>query len=166
MASLRKPHGEERREAARHEPWPEARSLRPSFETPPSGAPDEVRRVPHRSSRENFRWDGVEMRPYKEDERALYRAITRQVLFSDPNMAGELRYFEVAPGGFSTLERHEHMHGVLILRGSGHCLVGDEVKSLGTNDLVTISPMTWHQFRASKGEPLGVDHAEEAERDK
>ena len=59
---------------------------------------------------------------------ALYKAITRQVLFSDPEMAGELRYFEVAPGGFSTLERHEHMHGVLILRGSGHCLVGDEVK--------------------------------------
>ena len=50
------------------------------------------------------------MRPYKEDERALYKTITRQVLFSDPELAGELRYFEVAPGGFSTLERHEHMH--------------------------------------------------------
>ena len=63
--------------------------------------------------------------PYKEDERALFKAITRQVLFSDPELAGELRYFEVAPGGFSTLERHEHMHAVLILRGRGHCLVGD-----------------------------------------
>ena len=40
------------------------------------------------------------------------------------------------------------MHGVLILRGSGHCLVGDEVKSLDTNDLVTIAPMTWHQMGA------------------
>ena len=70
-------------------------------------------------------------------------------------MAGELRYFEVAPGGFSTLERHEHMHGVLILRGRGQCLVGDEVKSLETNDLVTVPPMTWHQFRATKNEPLG-----------
>ena len=123
-------------------------------------------RVPHRAWRENFRWDGVEMRPYKEDERALYRTITRQVLFSDPNMAGELRYFEVAPGGFSTLERHEHMHGVLILRGSGHCLVGDEVKSLDTNDLVTVPPMTWHQFRATKNEPLGFLCMVNAERDK
>jgi hypothetical protein len=34
----------------------------------------------------------------------------------------------VAPGGFSTLERHEHMHAVLILRGRGHCLVGGEVR--------------------------------------
>ena len=70
-------------------------------------------------------------------------------------MAGELRYFEVAPGGFSTLERHEHMHAVLILRGRGHCLVGDEVKSLETRDLVTVPPMTWHQFRATTDEPLG-----------
>ena len=123
-------------------------------------------RIPHRAARNDFRWDGVEMRPYKEDERALYKAITRQVLFSDPNMAGELRYFEVAPGGFSTLERHQHMHGVLILRGSGHCLVGDEVKSLATNDLVTVPPMTWHQFRATKDEPLGFLCMVNAERDK
>ena len=32
------------------------------------------------------RWDRVEMRPYKEDERALYKTITRQVLFSDPEI--------------------------------------------------------------------------------
>jgi len=129
----------------------------------PESAPE---RIPHRAAREHFRWDGVEMRPYKEDERALYKTITRQVLFSDPAMAGELRYFEVSPGGFSTLERHEHMHGVLILRGSGHCLVGDEIRSLNTNDLVTISPMTWHQFRASKGQPLGFLCMVNAERDK
>jgi quercetin dioxygenase-like cupin family protein len=122
--------------------------------------------VPHRAAQEDFRWTGVEMRPYKEDERALYKAITRQVLFSDPKMAGELRYFEVAPGGFSTLERHEHMHGVLILRGRGHCMVGDEVKRLETRDLVTVPPMTWHQFRAATDEPLGFLCMVDAERDK
>jgi mannose-6-phosphate isomerase-like protein (cupin superfamily) len=143
-------------------------SAAPSFETRPAGAPQEggAGRIPHRAAQDGFRWDGVEMRPYKEDERALFRTITRQVLFSDPAMAGELRYFEVAPGGFSTLERHEHMHAVLILRGSGHCLVGDEVKSLETRDLVTVPPMTWHQFRATKGEPLGFLCMVNAERDK
>ena len=133
-----------------------------------TGAPQDqagVSRRPHRAAQGGFRWDGVEMRPYKEDERALFKTITRQVLFSDPDMAGELRYFEVAPGGFSTLERHEHMHGVLILRGSGHCLVGDEIKSLDTSDLVTVPPMTWHQFRATKGEPLGFLCMVNAERD-
>jgi mannose-6-phosphate isomerase-like protein (cupin superfamily) len=125
-----------------------------------------IDRTAHRAATDDFRWDGVEMRPYKEDERALFRTITRQVLFSDPNMAGELRYFEVAPGGYSTLERHEHMHAVLILRGSGHCMVGSEIKSLGTHDLVTVPPMTWHQFRATKGEPLGFLCMVNAERDK
>jgi len=131
---------------------------------PHGGEPTE--RVPHRAARNDFRWDGVEMRPYKEDERALYKTITRQVLFSDPGMAGELRYFEVAPGGFSTLERHEHMHAVLILRGRGHCLVGEEVRAIETRDLVTVPAMTWHQFRATQGEPLGFLCMVNAARDK
>ena len=108
----------------------------------------------HRKAK-GYRWDGVEVLPYKEDGRALFKAITRQVLFADPAQGSELRYFEVAPGGFSTLERHEHTHNVLILRGSGHCLVGREVRPLATNDLIAVPPMTWHQFRATAGEPLG-----------
>jgi mannose-6-phosphate isomerase-like protein (cupin superfamily) len=123
-------------------------------------------RPPHRKALPDFRWDAVDMRPYKEDDRALFRSITRQVLFSDPEMHGELRYFEVAPEGFSTLERHEHMHAVLILRGSGHCLVGRSVKEIGTRDLVTVPPMTWHQFRATRGEPLGFLCMVNAVRDK
>jgi hypothetical protein len=71
-------------------------------------------RTIHRKAK-HYRWEGVDELPYKEDDRALFKSITRQVLFSDPEMHGELRYFEVAPGGFSTLERHEHMHAVLIL---------------------------------------------------
>jgi mannose-6-phosphate isomerase-like protein (cupin superfamily) len=122
-------------------------------------------RTIHRRAKE-YRWEGVDELPYKEDDRALYKSITRQVLFSDPEMQGELRYFEVAPGGFSTLERHQHMHAVLILRGRGHCLVGDEVRPIDTRDLVTVPSMTWHQFRATKGEPLGFLCMVNATRDK
>jgi quercetin dioxygenase-like cupin family protein len=123
-------------------------------------------RMIHRRARGDYRWQGVDELPYKEDGRALFRSITRQVLFSDPGMAGELRYFEVAPGGFSTLERHEHPHAVLILRGCGHCLVGREVRALATRDLVTVPPMTWHQFRATSSEPLGFLCMVNAVRDK
>ena len=101
----------------------------------------------------DYRWDGVDELPYKEDDRALFKTITRQVLFSDPEMHSELRYFEMAPGGFSTLERHQHMHAVLILRGRGHCLVGSEVKPIETRDLITVPPMIWHQFRATRDKP-------------
>jgi quercetin dioxygenase-like cupin family protein len=120
----------------------------------------------HRNARPDFRWDGVEQLPYKEDPRALFRAISRQVLFNDPEMHSELRYFEVAPGGFSTLERHQHLHAVLILRGSGHCLVGRQVRRLATHDLITVPALTWHQFRATQDEPLGFLCMVNAERDK
>src|SRR6516164_3698277 len=105
----------------------------------------------HRKAR-SYRWEGVQELPYKEDSRALFSSITRQVLFSDPALHSELRYFEVAAGGFSTLERHEHIHAVLVLRGRGHCLVGEEVRRIELRDLITVPAMTWHQFRATTAE--------------
>jgi len=123
-------------------------------------------RTIHRRRQDGFGWEKVEKRPYKEDDRALFRAVTRQVLFADEKLASELRYFEVAPGGFTSLERHDHMHAVLILRGRGHCLVGREVRPLAANDLVTVPPWTWHQFRATAGEPLGFLCMVNADRDR
>ena len=104
---------------------------------------------------EDFRWEDVDLLQYKEEGSAPFKAITRQVLFHNPALKCELRYFEMAAGGYSTLERHEHMHAVLILRGSGEVLIGGEVKKIATNDLVTVDPMTWHQFRASADAPMG-----------
>jgi mannose-6-phosphate isomerase-like protein (cupin superfamily) len=122
-------------------------------------------RPAHRAAR-GHRWEQVELRPYKEDERALFKTVSRQILFSDPALDAELRYFEVAPGGFSTLERHEHMHAVMVLRGRGECLVGREVRKIELHDLVTVPPWTWHQFRAGAQEPLGFLCMVNARRDK
>ena len=108
----------------------------------------------HRKAKD-FRWEGVAVEPYKEDTRALFKSITRQVLFSDPGQESELRYFEIGSGGFSSLERHRHTHNVLILRGYGHCLIGHEVQAVTAHDLVAVPPLTWHQFRATGDEPLG-----------
>jgi len=119
----------------------------------------------HRQAKD-YRWEGVDELPYKEDDRALFKSVTRQVLFADPELYGELRYFEVAPGGYSTLERHQHMHAVIILRGRGHCLVGEEVRPVETRDLITVPAMTWHQFRATRDEPLGFLCMVNATRDK
>ena len=113
-----------------------------------------------------YRWEGVNTLPYKQDDRALFKSITRQVLFADPQLHAELRYFEIEPGGYSTLERHEHVHAVLILRGHGHCLVGQEVRAVELRDLITVPPLTWHQFRASADEPLGFLCMVNAVRDK
>jgi quercetin dioxygenase-like cupin family protein len=103
----------------------------------------------------DFRWNAVELLRYKEEGSAPFKDITRQVLFSQPDHATELRYFEIAPGGYSTLERHQHTHAVLILRGRGTVQIGDEVHVLQELDLVTVDPLTWHQFRAAPDSPLG-----------
>jgi len=58
------------------------------------------------------------------------------------------------------------MHAVMILRGRGHCLVGEKVRVVETRDLVTVPAMTWHQFRATSGEPLGFLCMVNATRDK
>ncbi len=119
-----------------------------------------------RHSRQDYTWEGVERMPYKEEGLAPFKAIARQILFSDQDFECELRYFEMAADGFSTLERHAHAHAVIILRGEGHCLIGDTVRQVGIFDLVRIPAWTWHQFRATRGEPLGFLCMVNARRDK
>lgn len=104
---------------------------------------------------EGFRWEGVEQHAYKEEGSAPFEGISRQLLFSDPDLACELRFFEIEPCGYSTLERHKHVHVVMILRGHGECLVGHKVRAVAAYDLVTVPPMTCHQFRAAADAPLG-----------
>ena len=101
------------------------------------------------------RWDGVAELRYKAEGSAPFRDITRQVLFQDPALACELRYFEMQPAGYSTLERHEHAHAVMIQRGEGRVLVGDRVFDVREHDLVHVPALTWHQFRAAQDAPLG-----------
>ena len=93
--------------------------------------------------------------------------MTRQILFEGAeSLPVQWRYFEVQPGGHSTLERHEHIHWVLILRGRGACLVGDEISDIAEHDLVEIAPLQWHQFRAAEDAPLGFLCLVAAERDR
>jgi len=104
---------------------------------------------------EAFRWQDVPCVPYKDDGSAPFKDISRQVLFDDPALLCQLRYFEMDAAGYSTLERHEHAHAVMILRGEGECLLGEEVRPVKQFDLVTIPAWTWHQFRATGGQPMG-----------
>lgn len=111
-------------------------------------------------------WQQVERLDYKPEGSAPFRDISRQLLFRTDGLGCELRYFEIAAGGHSTLERHEHEHAVMILRGSGSCLVGETVRTIGEHDLVHIPPMTWHQFRAAEDKHLGFLCMVNVERDR
>jgi quercetin dioxygenase-like cupin family protein len=103
----------------------------------------------------SFHWEGVDVLAYKQEGSAPFKDVTRQVLFENESLPAQLRYFEVAPGGHTTLERHEHVHAVMVIRGRGECLVGDKAYTINEHDLVSVPPMTWHQFRAAPDQPLG-----------
>lgn len=116
-----------------------------------------------------FRWEGVPVTAYKPDP-ALFRDVTRQTIVGGGEGAASsgivTRYFEVQPGGYSTLERHEHRHTVIVLRGRGTVRLGAEIHDIAPFDAVYVAPHTVHQFRAAEGEPLGFLCVVDRERDK
>src|SRR5699024_5378738 len=74
----------------------------------------------------NYRWEGIPLREYKSDG-THFKDITRQTLMGEGEgeeaLTNLTRYFEIQPGGYSTLERHEHTHAVIILRGRGEVIL-------------------------------------------
>ncbi len=117
-----------------------------------------------------FRWDDVDVKEYRKVG-DFFRDINKQVFFDgEHGLSCELRYFEVKPGGYSSLELHEHVHGVLILRGRGRVLAysdrGSHIQDIGEHDVVHVPPLTWHQFQAAEDEHLGFLCLVENERDR
>jgi quercetin dioxygenase-like cupin family protein len=105
-----------------------------------------------------FRWRGVRSTPYKATARGplAWKGVERFVLVgaSGEPTAFHLRYFEIAPGGYSSLERHRHAHAIVVVRGRGRVRLGSAVVRVGPMDLVYIPPEIPHQFRAGR-EPFG-----------
>jgi quercetin dioxygenase-like cupin family protein len=111
-------------------------------------------------------WEGTEVRAYKEQD-GTFRSVTRQELTGEEHGQGtSLRYFEVGPGGHTTLERHEHTHVVVSIRGRGSALVVDRVVPVALHDVVFVPSWGWHQFRAAEDEPFGFLCAVVVDRDR
>jgi mannose-6-phosphate isomerase-like protein (cupin superfamily) len=105
-----------------------------------------------------FHWAGVEPEAYKH-KGGPFKDVTRHTLLGERPGEEALqfitRYFEVQPGGYSTLEVHQHPHAVVILRGTGQVVLGGEALEIAPFDCVYVAPETRHQFRATGAEPLG-----------
>lgn len=104
---------------------------------------------------ENYDWENIPILEYKEDG-THFKSITRRVLCEGlADVPCQLRYFEIEPYGYSTLEHHQHAHLVIIFRGEGEALLGDKIYPVQEKDVITIPAQTWHQFRATKGKAFG-----------
>jgi len=119
-----------------------------------------------------FRWLGIEARQYKShpgEARGMgWRGISRCVLTGDEAVpAGyELRYFELEPAGYSSLEKHRHVHFVVVLRGHGRALVGAQVIDLRPFDALQVPTLTPHRWLNESREPFGFLCPVDRERDR
>lgn len=118
---------------------------------------------------QDYRWQDVPLKEYKTDGTG-FRDITRQTLLGENVDEGRLnfitRYFEVQPGGYSSLEHHEHPHVVIVIRGRGEVILQDRVEAIGLHDCVYIASHTVHQFHPTGDEPLGFLCMVDRERDR
>jgi quercetin dioxygenase-like cupin family protein len=119
-------------------------------------------------SAEPHRWEGVPVADYKQPA-AHWCGVTRMALIGETgeSTAFHVRYFEIAPGGFSSLERHGHEHAVIVLRGRGEVQLGDRVHEVTFGDAVYVAPNEVHQLRnPSATEPFGFLCIVDAQRDR
>ncbi|QUW03933.1 cupin domain-containing protein [Chloracidobacterium validum] len=119
---------------------------------------------------EPFRWENIPVTAYQRTPAtaADFAGITRQTLFgqSGETIGFEVRYFEIAPGGWSSLECHGHAHAVIGLRGVGKVLLGDTVQTLRFLDLAYIGPNCVHRLVNDEPTPFGFLCIVDAKRDR
>ena len=115
-----------------------------------------------------FRWEGVADRAYKDDPGVArgmaWQGISRNTLARG---AFEVRYFEVAPGGFSSLEKHAHEHAVICVRGA-RAGAGRRrgARAAAVRPRPQSGPWVPHRWVNAGDEPFGFLCSVDGERDK
>ena len=118
--------------------------------------------------RPGFEWSGRPSAAYKDArdlaEGLAFKGVRRVELVgrSGEPTRTDLRYFEIEPGGYSSLEKHLHTHIVIGARGRGVLVLGSRREPLAPMDVACIGPLEAHQLRNESSEPFGffciVDH--------
>lgn len=121
--------------------------------------------------RQSFSWAGVPPQNYADGHAdgagRSWRDTSRHIIKGrDEGGRFDVRYFEVAPGGFTSLERHSHIHSVICVRGRGYAVVGEEVSDVEPFDHIYVPPETAHQFVSEGAEPFGFLCIVDSERDR
>jgi len=124
---------------------------------------------PRRLAFRDWSWEARPGSPYKSSgsggaSRRNFRDVRRVELvgrFGERTRC-DLRYFEVAPGGYTSLERHVHTHIAIGARGEGVLVLGGQRMPLRHLDVASVRPLEAHQLRNETEEPFGffcvVDH--------
>ncbi|MFN2459180.1 MAG: cupin domain-containing protein [Candidatus Velthaea sp.] len=119
--------------------------------------------------RRGANWDGIAIAGYAPDEPGN---VERHTLVGERASAAvpagpklELRYFRLAAGAASRLEKHQHEHYVIVGEGRGKAYVAGRTSDVAMHDVVYVAPLEPHQFVNAGDEPFGFYCVVPAERD-
>src|SRR4030065_1492832 len=122
----------------------------------------------------NFTWQGIRTEKYKVTG-GHWADVIRRVLVGNQNESAKfhLRYFEIAPGGFTSFEKHKHEHVVVGIKGKGKVFSGksestrtERYYEMNFLDTLYIAPDVPHQLSHHFHEPFGSFCIVNAKRDK
>ncbi|MBI1346546.1 cupin domain-containing protein [bacterium] len=127
----------------------------------PSTTPNVLTRLAFQAG---FAWDGRSATAYKLNGSLPFAGVSRTELIGmhGEQTAFDVRYFEIAPGGYSSLEKHGHTHVIIGVRGAGVLKLPQETLPVNAFDIAYVPPLEVHQLRNESAEPFGflciVDH--------
>ncbi|MBN2447525.1 MAG: cupin domain-containing protein, partial [Phycisphaerae bacterium] len=121
------------------------------------GADANARVLPHLPFNPDFTWDGRTPTLYKGTQELPFDNVTRTELLGKTGepAAFDVRYFEIAPGGYTSLEKHQHIHAIICARGAGVLTLDDQHIALTPHDVAYTPPGAVHQLRNESAEPFG-----------
>ncbi len=105
----------------------------------------------------NYEWSGRYRTTYKTENQDTFADITRTELIGKgcSDTSFDLRYFEIACGGFSSLEKHMHEHVIIGVRGQGVLIKENSKIIIKPNDIAYVGRFETHQLRNECREPFG-----------
>ena len=119
----------------------------------------------------NYRWDTIDLVDYKSiseksDIKVTFNNINRQnIITKKDGVDFEVRLFECGPYGFSTLEKHQHTHIVMIARGNGKVIIGKNIYNAKPFDYFIIPEWHPHQLINTGEKPFAFFCTVNAKRD-
>ena len=112
----------------------------------------------------DFEWEGRKSVIYKNTNITSFEGVRRiELIGNNGEMSRfDLRYFEISKNGFSSKEKHQHIHVIIVARGEGVIIIDEKEYSAKKNDILYVKPMATHKLMNVHDEPFGfycvVDH--------
>lgn len=116
----------------------------------------------------DYNWADRRSRAYKSTSEISHTDVRRVELIgkNGERTDFDLRYFEIAPGGHSSLEKHLHTHVIIGARGYGILQVNGENTAFNTMDIAYVQPLEVHQLINNSDSAFGFFCIVDRERDR